>query len=376
MGLGFRIIEPPQTPNEGRVDINYNFSLLSGVTAINLTGLTSGVSTFDIVSGTSENGLLSLVTDGGSAINIVIPTVSNRVVSGFSSSYTSDFELNVEVGTYNINNTSYTTSETNLTIASSEVFDRLDAIVGDSSSGVTVISGTSSKNPTTPVIPDDKVLISYVNIPGQTSQQVFNGDRAVKRPGLPSVNAGGTTVSEWIDNYFFPFLPATLSINSFSLQEVGTTYNPTITYTIDLNDETVVTERRIIDVTNSNAVVNNPLNNSASFGANPVTTNNTWRNEADVDNDGSPTTIVSSISTVSFIYPWLYGKFSAPGVAAGVNRPSANQSLIDSAIGVLVANSAGTITAPFNSSSNDYLWFATPATVSYTHLTLPTKRIV
>jgi len=364
MGLGFRIIQPPQTPNEGRADINYNFALLSGVTSINLTGLTSGASTFDITSGTSENGTLTLITSGGSTINIAIPTVSNRVLNGFETAYAIDnnFELTVSAGTYNINDTTYTAPETVLNLVSNDAeHDRLDVIVGDELSAVTIISGTAAQNPVAPVVSEDKVLISYINIPGQTSQQIFNGNRTVKRSGLPNINAGGETVMDWLENYFFPFIPSTLSINSHSLKEIGTTYSPNIDFILTLNDETTVTGRRVIDVTDSNTVVYNPATNNETFNAVNVTTDNTWKNEADVDNNGSPTTISSSNSTVSFIYPWFYGTVASGGAPSGSNRPGSDQALINSGT-KSVSNSNGTLTVSYNSTSDDYIWFAIPST--------------
>lgn len=62
--------------------------------------------------------------------------------------------------------------------------------------------------------------------------------------------------------------------------------------------------------------------------------------------------------TIPVIFPYFYGKVSAPG-AAGTNRPTINQALIDSGTKV-VASSTGTITIPFNSTSDDYIWFAVP----------------
>lgn len=65
--------------------------------------------------------------------------------------------------------------------------------------------------------------------------------------------------------------------------------------------------------------------------------------------------------TVNSIYPYFYGKVPSGGAAAGVNRPSANQALIDSGTKV-VASSTGTITIDFDSTSDDYIWFAIPST--------------
>jgi len=65
--------------------------------------------------------------------------------------------------------------------------------------------------------------------------------------------------------------------------------------------------------------------------------------------------------TITSLYPYFYGIVSSGGAAAGVNRPTANQALIDSGSKV-VASSTGTISVNFNSTSDDYLWFAIPTT--------------
>lgn len=41
----------------------------------------------------------------------------------------------------------------------------------------------------------------------------FNGNRAVTRAGLPSINTGDTTLVGWINNYFFPSTSPTASIS-------------------------------------------------------------------------------------------------------------------------------------------------------------------
>lgn len=299
MALSFQVIQPSDDPNGGRVKINYNFSLLTNA---------NGLSDFDIVSGEVSDNTLRLRTQGGDDIDIVLPQSGNRVISGFNSTYTDETHIDIELGSYVINGLTYTTSGTiNLEVTPITLYGRIDAIVGDSNSQLSILQGTENKNPIAPTIPEDKVLISYIFF--ATQDLNFNGNRTVKRANLPAINAGGTTLIEWVENYFFPFIPATLSINTHSLKEIGTTYTPTINYNITLNDETIVTSGKIIDVTDSNTIIYNVPTPSAnaSFVASTVTTNNTWKNEAVVDNNGSPTTIVSNNSSVSFIYPWFYG---------------------------------------------------------------------
>lgn len=60
-------------------------------------------------------------------------------------------------------------------------------------------------------------------------------------------------------------------------------------------------------------------------------------------------------------YPCFYGKIASGGAISGSNRPSSNQALINSGTKmVLSTNENGTITINFNSTSDDYIWFAVP----------------
>lgn len=70
----------------------------------------------------------------------------------------------------------------------------------------------------------------------------------------------------------------------------------------------------------------------------------------------------SSLSTVTSILPYYYGKCTCPG-AAGDNRPVLNAADITSGTKVL-AGSAGSFSINFNSGDDDYLWFAVPASVA------------
>jgi hypothetical protein len=63
--------------------------------------------------------------------------------------------------------------------------------------------------------------------------------------------------------------------------------------------------------------------------------------------------------TISGIYPYYYGTFDAGEVPAGVNRPVSNTALISSG-NQCVKSSIGTMEIDFNSSTQDYLWFAIP----------------
>lgn len=67
----------------------------------------------------------------------------------------------------------------------------------------------------------------------------------------------------------------------------------------------------------------------------------------------------------SGVYPWFWGIISGGGAPAGSNRPTASdiKTIISTGTGnKVVKSSTGTISTTFNSTSDDYIWFATPAT--------------
>lgn len=159
------------------------------------------------------------------------------------------------------------------------------------------------------------LLDNSYNVDDDSVDSTFDGTVAIK--AVPSVGdiPGGSTVTEFLTNLFYPFIPASLSMSSFSTQEVGSDINPTISGTLTLNDEDTVTERRVIDVTGGNSTLDNPTSNNISFTiSSPVTVTSgsfqSYRIEADVDNNGSPTTLSASRS-ITGVYPFLYGMESS-----------------------------------------------------------------
>jgi hypothetical protein len=64
-------------------------------------------------------------------------------------------------------------------------------------------------------------------------------------------------------------------------------------------------------------------------------------------------------ATICGMYPYFYGKVASGGAPAGGNRPTATCALIIAGTKV-VADSTGTISINWNSTPDDYIWFATP----------------
>lgn len=186
--------------------------------------------------------------------------------------------------------------------------------------------------------------------------------------GIPSGTVlTGMTFEELLENIYAPFQAPTFSSFSISGQsqtiEVGTalsgsklfTWNTTNSGNIQANS------LQIRDVTSNTLIASSLVNDgteSVSIGTitntSPISRN--WRIEATNTQSNS---FQSSNFNVSSIYPYFYGKVASGGAAPGVNRPIADQALIDSGT-VVVANSNGTITITYSSTSDDYIWFAIP----------------
>ncbi len=68
----------------------------------------------------------------------------------------------------------------------------------------------------------------------------FDSDRATTRDGIPSVNVGGTTIKEFLEEYFFPSVPPDSSINvSSSTREFGDDTYANISWNITRNTQPI-----------------------------------------------------------------------------------------------------------------------------------------
>jgi hypothetical protein len=72
------------------------------------------------------------------------------------------------------------------------------------------------------------------------------------------------------------------------------------------------------------------------------------------------TTSGSTFAIIWGIYPYFYGKVASSGATAGSNRPTPTCALVIGGTKV-VADSTGTVSINFNSTSDDYIWFAIPS---------------
>ena len=102
---------------------------------------------------------------------------------------------------------------------------------------------------------------------------------------------------------------------------------------------------------------NNTTYGSVCYGAGPT---NVYDSAGTCICAALPAGVTAVISQVICgLYPYFYGKVASGGAPAGGNRPTANPALVTGGTKV-VADSTGTISINFNSTADDYIWFATP----------------
>ena len=145
----------------------------------------------------------------------------------------------------------------------------------------------------------------------------YNGNRAIKRddPDFQGINVGGLDVVSFLDNFFFPFIPATISITAGQpYYETGSSQNIIIAATVTANDEVSFGSGSI--KRDGSVIYTDPAIPPLSFAYTDigVVVNHSYIGYAQTNNDGSPTVIVSGVKTPTFVYPYLYGLSTNPGL--------------------------------------------------------------
>jgi hypothetical protein len=144
---------------------------------------------------------------------------------------------------------------------------------------------------------------------------VFNGNRTIKRSGYTGTNVGGADVVAFLNNFFFPFLPATVAIaGGTTYYETGTNVDFSIASTITANDEVTFGTASILrDGTTwtSSTAPPSPFTSTDHI----TSSNHSYITYVQTDNNGSPTVISSNTRTISFIYPYLYGMSTTAGLS-------------------------------------------------------------
>jgi hypothetical protein len=160
------------------------------------------------------------------------------------------------------------------------------------------------------------------------------------------------------------------SFSSFSVStlstpvEVGTVLSGSQIFTWSFSNNNISANTMcVIDVTDGNTVIANNISatspQSATIATKTFTSCNETQQWKGCVKNSCGTSLGSSNSTITALLPYYWGLCTCPG-AAGENRPS---TLTPAQItgGSKVLASSGSFTIPFNSTANDYLWFAIPS---------------
>jgi hypothetical protein len=178
----------------------------------------------------------------------------------------------------------------------------------------------------------------------------------------------GKSTSEILEKMLVVYQAPTFSAFSITGQsttiEVGVALSGSKTFTwATTNNGNITPNTLSIKDVDANNVLASGLSNDGTESITIGTITNTSPIIQDWEIRGTNTQAAdfTRTFTVSSIYPYFWGKVASGGAASGVNRPASNQALINSGTKV-VASSTGTITIDFNSTSDDYIWFAIPST--------------
>jgi len=233
-----------------------------------------------------------------------------------------------------------------------------EVIVFDSNSNLISIDYLTLADTLSPLLASTSQSISssyssyslLSNISNTSSFMAFNGNRPIKRSGYSGLNVGGQDVDDFLNNFFFPFVSATVSDSGGGLYQTGSLQTVSVYSNITVNDETGFGSGSIFK---DGAVWNNQASIPPySFTFNDINTysNHTYQTFVSVNNNGSPTVISSNAISISFVYPYLWGMSVTSGLS-GI-------SLYNAFTPQIVTQTSKTINL---NGSAVYIYFAYPA---------------
>lgn len=256
---------------------------------------------------------------------------------------------------------------------------KFEQLVGDEVilSGKTIIDGASGsiEYNGNPVFTQGNQIVNKTYVDGKTSSgitasTVYNGasPSTVTVGGISSgADLVGKTSNELLEEMLVPYInPAFTSFRingQATTVEVGTDLegDKTFVWGTSTSGNVKANSVEIWDITGGDPIATGLANDGSEVIDVGVLRFNTpstrtWRANAENTKDVG---FNSGNFLVTGIYPYFWGKVASGGAEGGVNRPVANQALVSSGSKVL-SSSNGTITISYNSTSDDYLWFAIP----------------
>lgn len=166
-------------------------------------------------------------------------------------------------------------------------------------------------------------MFGVVNKKQKSGDLKFNGERPIK--SVPSVGdvPGGKTIVEVVENIFWRFIKATISLNPIPLQEVGAAHAVRLIGKITKNDETFIGNIRVsiqyydsIPVWDhlSDSVLDLDYIPTGSLSVVPGV-NYKYKYLADVGGNGSPYMLESVERASEGVFPYLYGASDNPDLS-------------------------------------------------------------
>ena len=147
-----------------------------------------------------------------------------------------------------------------------------------------------------------------------SSLDPFSGNRPITRVPIVGQNYGGETISGFLNNMFFPFISATIVLNSFPVQEYGTNVlSISFNHTIDPKSEPVNTITNLQYFRNETAITSPTTVVTGTVTSLPITLGVTVDQNfaglnvrVNVNDNGNPKTI-SGVNTLFFQPRYYYG---------------------------------------------------------------------
>jgi hypothetical protein len=146
-----------------------------------------------------------------------------------------------------------------------------------------------------------------VNNAGTTA---FNGNRNIKRSTFPyNLNVGGTNVVDFLENAFFPPVPAEISLNDYAIKDSNSSYAIQIIGNISQNNEarTLGALKASIASTNEEVLfIPSPSYGDFNYTSTKVVSSDTTINVSVFLSDGTTTSTISASKDIDFEYPFYY----------------------------------------------------------------------
>lgn len=204
-----------------------------------------------------------------------------------------------------------------------------------------------------------------LNIEGAlASSSAFNGNRQIKAIPVNNTNYGGTTISGFLENIFFPFISGTVSLDSFPIYTYGinTLVSSNFGGSITLNDNTITG----IAFVSGSIILRGPgsrtVGGAYNSGSIPtildISSEPIYRTRAYFQRGVESTIVESSPQRIRFEPLYFYGVSANASLGTGV-------SLLTPSIPSLYTYSFGSkpssVTHTGFAPNNQYIYFAYPS---------------